>query len=549
MHQEKTWAGERVCRAQSASRGGAIKYTAPSFVYYPLFRTLDHPANSQRSAETSIAIVINESAKRELIDLYFAHVQPTYPMFCKQSFEQDLAEKKIPDALFNAMLALASRFIPVTDVPALLGSLYPAPWDDFARLAERQMQDQEDKNTPILLNDIKAFALLTLYEYTKFPGRRAWMMVGNLVRMALSIGLHCLDSGQQSLSLSDFELEEHRFVWWTVWNLDSAINTLTGAPCGIESDNTSTALVSTSVADFTAGKSTQSTQQFLPVDSERIWKSAQQLLNNDTEDGTNMYYLAICHLRHVMAFRRRLYTNPTPQSARHLTVLRNSLSYMRLSLPSWYFEPARQLLLETPDKHRLRLESLLILLISQIHVLEPITNTQLADIMRDDDLGNWVGCISIGEDIAAIFKAWRPGYFTGADPITSTIIWYTTCILTIHTMSNFGQFDEIPDQRLVSALDLLSLALDRFAQHWQISRILADALKSLQGWAWVRLGLSDIVSLLSQLRVPIDPMKQDPGTFNMWQIVEQAASVMAEIDGLSSPRAQRLDTSPAKPGV
>ena len=263
--------------------------------------------------------------------------------------------------LLNAMFAISSRFIPNSKVQVLLGKSCTMPWNSFARLAERQQRDQEDRNAPILLNDVKTAALMTLYEYTNFPGRRAWMMVGIVVRMAVAIGLHHVDYGEQRLSLSDLELEEHRFVWWTVWKLDSAINTLTGAPFGLENDSIRTALVSISVADFTAGNSTKSTRHFFSTDSERSWKSAQHLFNTDTEDGMNMYLFAVCHLRRVSAFRQLLCANPTPQLARHFVVLRNTLSCMRLALPVWYFEPARQSMLETPNKHRLRLETLLIL--------------------------------------------------------------------------------------------------------------------------------------------------------------------------------------------
>jgi hypothetical protein len=42
----------------------------------------------------------------------------------------------------------------------------------------------------------------------------------------------------------------------------------------------------------------------------------------------------------------------------------------------------------------------------------------------------------------------------------------------IHTMSIYGHYDEAPDARFINALQLLSLALENFAKHWHISRLL-----------------------------------------------------------------------------
>lgn len=282
-------------------------------------------------------------------------------MFCRKSFERDLAEGRIPNKLLYAFYAVSSKFAPPEEIHTLLGSSCSTPWESFARIAEREIQEQEDKNTYISLNDVKADVLLTLYEFTSFPGRKAWITVGTLVRMALAIGLHRVDCDIQNTNLTEFEREEHRFVWWAVWKLDSAINTLTGSPFGIDSHSIGTALASTSIADFTAGIVSKTKLQFLPTDSSRSWRSAQELLATDTEDGMNMYLLAVCHLRTVTLCRQRLHANTTPELIRHFIVLKNTFSCMRLSLPEWYFNPSRHSALETQSSHRGRLETLLIL--------------------------------------------------------------------------------------------------------------------------------------------------------------------------------------------
>lgn len=293
------------------------------------------------------------------IDLYFTHIQPNYPMFCRKLFMQSLAEKSLPDKLLNSMFALVSKFMRSSQVQRFSGC--PNPGVRFAQVARRQICDLENSDAPISLNDIKAAVLLALYEYTTFPGRRAWRFVATIVRMAIGIGLHQIDCEGQASSLSDLEREEHRFVWWSVWRLDSAINILASSPFGVDTSSIGTALPSTPFAEFTAGNCGTFTPNFLPYNSASLWKAARQLTSDDAnDDGMRTYLLAVCHLRGVSLCMQRLYNNPTPEIVRDLMVLRNTLSCVRLSLPAWYFEPPRQAVSEQPDRHRLRLETLLI---------------------------------------------------------------------------------------------------------------------------------------------------------------------------------------------
>lgn len=180
------------------------------------------------------------------------------------------------------------------------------------------------------------------------------------MRMAFAIGLHRIDCGIPNPDLTEFELEEQRFVWWAVWKLDSAINSITGSHFGIDSHSIGTALVSTSVAKFTAGGVVRSSSQFLPTDSSRSWMKAQEILTMDTDDGMNMHLVSICFIRAVSLCRQSLHANTTPELIRQFNVLRNALPCMRLSLSEWYFDPSMQSL-ETTGSHRVRLETLLLM--------------------------------------------------------------------------------------------------------------------------------------------------------------------------------------------
>lgn len=233
------------------------------------------------------------------------------------------------------------------------------PWKIFARIADQEIQ-AEDGHAHISLNDLKADVLLTLYQFTSLPSRKAWMMVGTLMRTAFALGLHRIDCGIHNSDLTEFEREEQRFVWWAVWKLDSAINSITGSHFGIDSHGIGTALVSTSVAKFTAGCVVRSNSQFLPTDSSRSWMNAQEILSTDTDDGMNMHLLSVCFVRAVSLCRQSLHTNTTSELIRQFMVLRNVIPCMRLSLSEWYFDPSIQSM-ETAGSHRARLETLLLM--------------------------------------------------------------------------------------------------------------------------------------------------------------------------------------------
>lgn len=288
------------------------------------------------------------------------HIHPSYPMFSKAHTMQLLLEKAVPDRLLNAIFALSLPFVdgkekglPTNVSTSILG-------ERFAQLAARKTCEQAH-NAKISLDDVRTEVLLTLYEFTTFHSRRGWIMAGNVTRMAVGMGLHRIDSGGITHPLSAFEMEEHRFVWWSVWKLDTEINAVTGTPFG--ADGSGTALVSTSIDAFDAGICKDSRQQFLPSDLTGSWKSAVELLENDTEDRMSMYLFATHHLRSTMTCLLSSHTRPTSESVAQLAMLRNHLICLRFSLPEWYFEPGRRRAIESAQAHRLRLESLLILLV------------------------------------------------------------------------------------------------------------------------------------------------------------------------------------------
>jgi hypothetical protein len=80
--------------------------------------------------------------------------------------------------------------------------------------------------------------------------------------------------------------------------------------------------------------------------------------------------------------------------------------------------------------------------------------------------------VASAEDFAAIFRHWKPEYFAVADPFVCATVWFAICMLSLHTMSIYGQSEGGPDVKISNALDLLNVALGNFARRWQLSQLL-----------------------------------------------------------------------------
>ena len=298
------------------------------------------------------------------ISLYFENVQPIFPLFRRPAFEADLADNKIPEALLCMMFALASRYVPGSELSRVVGPNMTEPWEYFARSGFRKSRfcDENDSDAPMSLEDIKTSFLLALHEYTSFPGRKAWMRVSNTVRVAIAAGLNRLDQpGRQNVvPMLDAELEEWRLTWWAVWRVDSSINVLAGTPYSIETADVFTALPSSSTAMFTAGIIPSSSRDFLPSDVIRPWNSAQDLERIVSKDTAEFYYQTVSYNREAAICRRRLYSNPTPELMGEFNKLKQVLPYMRVALPNLFFSGVKLSTEENSDRHRKRIETLIL---------------------------------------------------------------------------------------------------------------------------------------------------------------------------------------------
>lgn len=293
-------------------------------------------------------------------------------MFRRPVFYDDLLNGRIPDALLVAMFAVACRFLPDDKCNRLFGPTC-APWEHFSELAHRKSREDmvREQNMPVTLNSVRAACLLALYEYTSSPSRQAWILVGNAMRLAIMAQLHQVDCAYYAEGLSPGDREERRFVWWTIWRLDCTINVATVTPFGIDSQMIGTALVSTTIAGFTAGLIKANNNNVPEVDPIRSWLSIQGPQIYDTGDGFNTHLFAVSLLRAVSECHQRLSTKPNPEDIKRITSLDEIFTAVELIFPCSFFAPAKSPI-EDFHTHRLRLETI-IMLNTWVHLPTPLS--------------------------------------------------------------------------------------------------------------------------------------------------------------------------------
>lgn len=104
----------------------------------------------------------------------------------------------------------------------------------------------------------------------------------------------------------------------------------------------------------------------------------------------------------------------------------------------------------------------------------PQTSSPDGSLLEQLALQDWQACIGHTEDIVSIFQHWHPSYFALVDPMISSILWLNCCLLSLQLMhsSSASTNHAAENPRIESGLDLLTLSLQRFSDHWSIAGLL-----------------------------------------------------------------------------
>ena len=418
------------------------------------------------------------------LQIYFESIQPLYPLFRKQDLLNQYNAGKIPQAVLSAIFAVSAALSMNAEImmrgPTRVGEYY-------ASLTRQACSPLCMSDVPVTINDLRALFLLALYEFRTSPNRRAWATAGHLVRLGYHYGLHQVDNVancafyEPDLTSSD-ELESWRYLWWSIYVLDTYCNATASTPSSIDLDSLCTALPAGSVDNWTNGGATTSTDRmFLRGDIEDILSllrkiSSNWLHENEYESGVDANFvirlIITWQVREVFHLRRAVNQNPAGNFERKYQSILTQLAAIRLALPVSYLDAQRRASMgERKHDHALRLVNLLEMQISHLPVALPGSSVHLTQ--NEAWRANWDFSLVMVDEIVQIVRNWSPGMQNLTDPPVCYIIF--VAMVLIHMASKL----ESPHARTGvaeadsrSSWQLLHLFLKQLGAQWHLAKAL-----------------------------------------------------------------------------
>lgn len=437
--------------------------------------------------------------------MYLDHIQPAFPLFRRPVLFEHFSKGLLPTDLLAVMMALAARFSPRA------GLFLDLNLDGWEALLNCSLTQQPSERASTLdLNAVKREFLVALFEYTRSPGLRAWKQAGVMTRTAIGHGLHNMDSPGNQRLLGEDEAEECRFVWWCIWKLDGCFNGVALTPLCTDDRFATTYLVSTTVSDFTMGKTQPSSRTRLDLSISGLEQFLRRMNSLDTValETLCLYFAGLIREYHTL--RCRMSTAPD-ECRQGLRNIRSTCHIIRNCIPAWFLRPQRNYgKQESPREHRVRLMALL-----EYNILGINCHLPLAE---DDggtnplDLDRWQQCVGFAQEMVELFRCWDVSYDTHVDPMITCAMWYVSVLLAIHAMAARLINSPLNGERrqMETALAYMVSALRRFSTWWGIAEKLLDSIEQLWKWTWLDIDWPGMQDLVEQLRTLLDPNSPEP---------------------------------------
>ncbi|GAM83809.1 hypothetical protein ANO11243_017990 [Dothideomycetidae sp. 11243] len=312
----------------------------------------------------------------------------------------------VSPVLLSAVFAVTSGGLQHPEILALGGPVVGARHMLLVRQACSPIWLSE---APAALSDLKAMFLLALFEFRSALSSRACVTIGHLVRLAYQYGIHQVDGAEscsfETSTTSSADQEGWRYLWWSIYMLDTFCNLAAGIPSNIDIDAVCTALpmsvAESGTLELTTSLSTRR-KLFLrsEVDSQiEILTAAREgwMLGRLDEGGLDPHFgirvVITAQVRAAWDLRRTSDLHTSTKFQKRQQLLSNGLAATRLSLPGRYFDPRRAVSLdELPNDHRIRLVNLLEMTLSRLPVMT-IRNDRTSMGPDDEWLVQWDGML------------------------------------------------------------------------------------------------------------------------------------------------------------
>ncbi|EXJ79172.1 hypothetical protein A1O3_08673 [Capronia epimyces CBS 606.96] len=319
-------------------------------------RPEDTPAGGRLKSNDTVP-VFSFSQPASLIDhlitIFFAEIHGLLPIFERSRLESSL-QLQLPggtndndqdnryhnlsfEAAFvlNGMLSLAARF---SNSPFFTGQMARDRGEIFAQQArelyEKFALEKNKNNLTPNLTYLQGCILLAFYSMTSVPESFAWLLTGTCIRLAYDLELHRTDAeamARQSLGLEPWtsaedwaSKEERRRAWWSVWELDSFVSTLSCRPYAIDQGQMHVFLPA---PDTNWGSKTPIASAAFNPDISVMWKCLQACGGSVSNE--RAWFLVA---KALMLQAHTMFRNPTA-SETAIDDLETALSCLRLVLP------------------------------------------------------------------------------------------------------------------------------------------------------------------------------------------------------------------------
>ncbi|CZR56532.1 uncharacterized protein PAC_06421 [Phialocephala subalpina] len=490
------------------------------------YRLIDADNSPALENELNLRPQLSTEAELELIEVFFQSIQPQYPLFQKPKFLCHYATGQLQESLLSAVFAISAAHSVNIEVVALGPSSVS---DSYALSAWHACSGIMVSGAPAGVDDLQALFLLALFEFRNSPNRRACSLAGNLVRLAFYYGLHLIDGSDCTFvdrnGTNAAEIEELRYLWWSIYTLDTICNVAVAAPSNTDLDMVYTSLPSGTIENWTKGELSPhgGDRIFLRKDFQQMSDTLRRISKNWAKTDKNFEVDVNFSIRIMITSRLGEACN-LQQLARYASTTSIShkwraqsdfLAALRLALPAGYLEPKRGLAsAESRSDHTIRLENLL----EMTHGNRIFSMPKSQDPIDSESwLHDWRTAMDITDDIVQIAKNWDTRTIHLADPAIGYIVFVS--MVMIHTdsrLDHLGGRSVLSEECSKNSWQLLVLFLHQLSTYWLLPKALLAAAENFRSAASSAISIADASEILKLLQKPLTFRKQHRRVENRW---------------------------------
>jgi len=460
----------------------------------------------------------------------------SFSLFRRPYFESKLqaisSEKQI-EALLAAMFSFSARFCTGNELQNIGGHRMNVPsisyFHTFAsrRIDEALKQCVEDI-PPLCL--LQAMILTTFQLLIEGVRGKAWRTLGNCIRLAYELKLHCIDvypdDAQDQSDIKAWCLkEERRRAWWTLWEFDVFASTIRRLPTAIDWTQNNTWLP---VDDEAWYNGTYRRSCILIVDPAFRWKTLQRTGNTSAKAwfivtnslARNALLFSYPQFfstqfsqqedRSKSAARKRPVSELSKDSQMELEILENALRCVSIALPprlsyheqSLTFKEEGLMSMQSSRQEDSDIYSIhLMIQLTRFMIYHyPVSSFRFSEAQvarsaqfvenssvrpsnnrsstsSNPNQGAWNHFLDAADEIIAIIRTSSKEHVHYVNPLLANIVYLAAAAQVVYRIINPSA---VNCRKVDSNIDLLRLTFNSYVSFWNVASTLQDKLNTLE---------------------------------------------------------------------